>query len=399
MGEGIEELNLVKWLKKPGDRVKELEAIVEVETDKVVTELPSPASGVVLEVLAEEGKPVRVGDVLAWIGAAGEEIPSGKVLADAKTKTKEKKITHKKVEPITAAGPVKQEDFLSPVVRRMVAEHGLDVRKLTGTGKNRRVTKRDVLEYLHAHGSDAEEAPVKVKAAAGERSSEALPISSIRRTIANRMIDSLRTSAHVLTVMEADLSRVAAHRAPNKPLYQQDGVRLTLTAYFIQAVVAGLKANPKVNSSWTDEGLEIHPYINIGMAVSLGEQGLIVPVIKQADTLSLLGIARQVNDLAERARKKQLQSQEVQGGTFSLTNHGMSGSLFATPIITQPQVGILGTGMVQKRAVVVTDAEGNDAITIRPMVYLSFVFDHRVLDGEGADAFLAVVVQTLENWQ
>jgi len=175
-------------------------------------------------------------------------------------------------------------------------------------------------------------------------------------------------------------------------------VRLTLTAYFIAAIVNGLKVYPKVNSSWTDEGLLIHPDVNIGMAVSLGEEGLIVPVIKHAETLSLLGIAQKVNDLAERARAKKLKPEEVQGGTFSLTNHGMSGSLFATPIITQPQVGILGTGMVQKRAIVMTDAEGNDMITIRPMVYLSFVFDHRVLDGEGADNFLRAVVSHLENW-
>jgi pyruvate/2-oxoglutarate dehydrogenase complex dihydrolipoamide acyltransferase (E2) component len=213
------------------------------------------------------------------------------------------------------------------------------------------------------------------------------------------MTESLNTSAHVLTVMEADLSRVEAHRRLNKPLFAQDGVRLTLTAYFISAITSALKAYPKVNSSWTEEGLLIHPDINIGMAVSLGEEGLIVPVIKNADTLSLLGIARQVNDLAERARAKKLKPEEVRGGTFSLTNHGMSGSLFASPIITQPQVGILGTGLVQKRAVIITDEQGNDSIAIRPMVYLSFVFDHRVLDGEGADNFLGKVKETLESWK
>jgi 2-oxoglutarate dehydrogenase E2 component (dihydrolipoamide succinyltransferase) len=212
------------------------------------------------------------------------------------------------------------------------------------------------------------------------------------------MIESLSTSAHVLTVMEADLSRVEAHRKLNKPLFEQDGVRLTFTAYFITAISAALKSNPKVNSSWTEGGLLIHPEINIGMAVSLGEEGLIVPVIKNADTLSLLGIARQVNDLAERARSKKLKPEEVRGGTFSLTNHGMSGSLFATPIITQPQVGILGAGLVQKRAVVLTDAQGSDSIAIRPMVYLSFVFDHRVLDGEGADNFLGKMKEMLETW-
>jgi len=442
MGEGVEELTLVKWLKEEGDPVRENESILEVETDKVVTELPSPASGVVLKRLVEEGLPVKVGDLLAWIGEPGEEISAAEIhQGDAPINNSAVETRHavslqnsqgEEISRVTAqergseapemvgADSVRPElamdkspeksardTFLSPLVKRMLAENHLDPNQIVGTGQNGRITKQDVLAYLDtqknvgAHGRAPLPETLKIQesTATKERPLPALhPLSSIRRTIAQRMMESLNTSAHVLTVMEADLSRVEAHRKLNKPLFAQDGARLTLTAYFVAAITAALKTNPKVNSSWTDDGLLIHPEINVGIAVSLGEEGLIVPVIKNADTLSLLGIARQVNDLAERARAKKLKPEEVRGGTFSLTNHGMSGSLFASPIITQPQVGILGTGLVQKRAVVLTDEQGNDSIAIRPMVYLSFVFDHRVLDGEGADNFLRKVKETLEGW-
>ncbi len=400
MGEGVEELTLVKWLKKAGDPVEELEAVLEVETDKVVTELPSPANGVILKTMVDEGNIVKVGEVLAWIGETGEEIPE-----ISKEKPKERKIVEKKEnanEQQATADIIGSNTFLSPLVRNMVSENNLDPAEIRGTGKDGRITKKDVIAFLELQNGKPEEEILNEEKAQEKQEAikkgNLLPVSSIRRTIASRMIDSLNTSAHVLTVMEADLSRVMAHRALHKALFAEDGVRLTLTAYFVAAIVAGLKANPKVNASWTDGGLQLHPEINIGMAVSLGEDGLIVPVIKHADTLSLLGVAQKVNDLAERARAKQLKPKDVRDGTFSLTNHGMSGSLFATPIITQPQVGILGTGMVQKQAVVITDDNGNDMIAIRPMVYLSFVFDHRVMDGEGADNFLSSVVNTLENW-
>jgi 2-oxoglutarate dehydrogenase E2 component (dihydrolipoamide succinyltransferase) len=201
-----------------------------------------------------------------------------------------------------------------------------------------------------------------------------------------------------MTVMEADMRRVTAHRAANKAEFTSNGVNLTYTAYFISAIAAGLKAQPLVNSSWTEQGILVHPEINIGMATSLGDEGLIVPVLRRADELSLLGIARAVNDLAARARSHKLHPEEVRGGTFTLTNHGVGGSLFAMPIINQPQCGILGVGALQKRVQVVTDASGNDAIAIRPMLYLSFVFDHRILDGASADAFLMQVKGTLEAW-
>jgi 2-oxoglutarate dehydrogenase E2 component (dihydrolipoamide succinyltransferase) len=221
---------------------------------------------------------------------------------------------------------------------------------------------------------------------------------TIRRQIADHMVMSQKTSPHVLTVMEADMSRVAAHRTANKDQFARDDVKLTYTAYFIAAIVAALKAYPMVNSTWTEEGVLVHSAVNVGMATSLGDEGLIVPVIKGADNLSLLALARAVNDLAIRSRARKLQPDDVRGGTFTLTNHGTAGSLFAMPIINQPQCGILGTGALQRRVVVVTDDKGNDAIAIRPMVYLSLVFDHRILDGGSADTFLARIKSTLENW-
>jgi len=227
-------------------------------------------------------------------------------------------------------------------------------------------------------------------------------MSAIRRSIARHMVDSKQTSPHVTTVMEADLMRVVQARERLKGEFERQGVRLTFTPFFVQAVVAGLKAVPEANSSFTEEGLLVHRRIHVGMAVAIAE-GLIVPVIRDADERSLLGLSRVVNDLAERARAKQLAPDEVQGGTFTLTNHGTAGSLFAAPIINQPQAGILGVGAIQKRAVVLSKGhpllpDAEDAIAIRPMAYLSFTFDHRILDGRSADAFLEAVVSYLEAY-
>jgi len=208
------------------------------------------------------------------------------------------------------------------------------------------------------------------------------------------MVKSKQISPHVSTVMEADLNNVVAHRQENKESFSLDGVNLTFTAYFIAAAIAGLKSFPIVNSSWFEDGIQIYKSINFGMATSLGEQGLIVPVIKNADQLSLLGLARTINDLAVRARNRSLEPDEVQGGTFTMTNHGTSGSLFATPIINQPQAAILGVGVIQKRVTVI-----DDAIAIRPMIYLTLTFDHRILDGAVADHFLLKVVESLQNWK
>ena len=212
------------------------------------------------------------------------------------------------------------------------------------------------------------------------------------------MVHSKHTSPHVTTVMEVDMSAVVAHRAANKENFARDGVNLTFTAYFVAATSIALKAFPIVNSSWSEAGIVLHRQVNIGMATSLGEAGLIVPVIKHADSLSLLGLARAINDLASRARSRKLAPDEVKGGTFTITNHGTGGSLFAQPIINQPQCGILGVGTIQKRVVVLSDKALGDVIAIRPMVYLSFTFDHRILDGAIADDWLGKVVQTLRSW-
>jgi 2-oxoglutarate dehydrogenase E2 component (dihydrolipoamide succinyltransferase) len=227
---------------------------------------------------------------------------------------------------------------------------------------------------------------------------QVIPLNTMRRKIAERMVTSKRTSPHVTTVMEADLHRVVAHYTANRPIFARNGAKLTYTAYFAAAAAQALRAFPMVNSSWTDAGIQLHPQVNLGLAVSLGEEGLIVPVLKNADELSLLGLARAIGDLANRAREHRLNSQDVQGGTFTITNHGISGSLFATPIINQPQCAILGVGAIQKRVVVIEDAAGGDTIAIRPMVYLSLTFDHRILDGASGDGFLAKVVEVLENW-
>ncbi len=415
LGEGVDELTLVKWLKKEGDPVNELEPLLEVETDKVVTEIPSPASGTLLKIMVPENTPAGVGTLIAWIGQP-EESASLPGLSAVPEPASESVAPVSEIQP--AVNPLPStvhtgSGFLSPLVRKLAAEHNLELSKIMGTGLGGRITKQDVLAYLaHPPSPIPASAPVPGKHDAGLHTTETLGAgtrdmdgeslifhTSMRRSIAEHMLASKKTSPHVLTVMEVDLSRVLVHRAANRETFSRDGVNLTLTAYFIAAIVAGLKAQPLANSSWTDEGILVHKAINIGMAVALGDAGLIVPVIKHADGLSLLGIARSVNDLAYRAREHKLQPEEVRGGTFTLTNHGTGGSLFAMPIINQPQAGILGVGTMQKRVIAVTDTDGNDLIAIRPMVYLSFVFDHRILDGASADAFLLQLKQTLDNWE
>jgi 2-oxoglutarate dehydrogenase E2 component (dihydrolipoamide succinyltransferase) len=403
LGEGVEEVMVMKWLKQEGESVQELEPLLEVNTDKVDTEIPAPASGTVLKIVMQEGSPAKVGQVLAFIGKPGETVEEAGAPAPAAEKPKAQPLAAQ----VAPAGPAdpggdgqaqapREMGFISPVVARIAAEHGVNLHQVRGTGMNGRITKNDVLAFVESggQGGQVREAPAgAVRSAAPVTGDQLIKHSVIRRQIAEHMVASKHTSPHVLTVMEVDMSRVLKHREANKEAFARDGVNLTLTAYFLMGIVAGLKAHPNANSSWTDEGLLLHKAVNIGMATSLGEEGLIVPVIRNADNLSLLAMARTVNDLANRARAKKLQPEEVRGGTFTLTNHGVSGSLFAFPVINQPQSGILGVGALQKRVVVI-----DDAIAIRPMVYLSFVFDHRVLDGASADWFLMKVKETLENW-
>jgi len=420
LGESVVEGTVSKWLKAEGQPVAEFEPLLEVNTDKVDTEIPSPAGGVLLKVLVPEGTTVQAGTVLAVIGAAGEAVPEA-MAAPAAAPAAAHAPAPRAAAPVVAASPAPAEartdvGFISPVVAKIAAEYNVDLRRVRGTGAGGRITKKDVLDHVRGVAAKPAAAAWEQPAsgelfrpteevfgakpappAGGPAPGQVVPHDAVRRQIAEHMVRSRRTSPHVTTVMEADLSRVVAHRQAHKELFARDGVDLTFTAYFVAASVAALKAVPWVNASWSDDGIVLHKAVNIGVAVALGEQGLIVPVVKDADQKSLLAIAAALKDLAGRARARQLKPDDVQGGTFTITNHGVSGSLFATPIINQPQAAILGVGKIQKRVVVV-EAPGADAFAIRPMVYLTLTFDHRMLDGAVADRFLAAVVERLETW-
>jgi pyruvate dehydrogenase complex dihydrolipoamide acetyltransferase long form len=418
LGEGVIEGTVSRWLKQEGDQVTRYEPILEIETDKVTTEATAEVAGVLLKIVVPEGQTVPVGTVLAHIGEAGETVADGD---EAKTAVE----PAKKREPATAgkqaATPARGKSAngdgqkkgaysgrISPVVGRIAEEHDVDLSQVEGTGLGGRITKKDILAFVENRG------PVTVPAAEPEERrepasrpspdrpvpaaqpaavpGETVPLTGIRRSIAEHMVRSKHTSPHVTTVFEVDFTAVAKHRAAHKETFARDGANLTFTAYIIAATVQALKQHPMANSSWSDDGIVLKREINVGMATAIAD-GLIVPVIKQADGMSLLGLARTINDLAERARNKQLQPHEVQGGTFSVTNHGTSGSLFATPIINQPQAGILGVGAIEQRVKVI-----DDAIAIRPLAYVSFTFDHRILDGASADAFVATVKEIIESW-
>ncbi len=428
LGESVVEGTVTKWLKRVHERIAEFEPLVEINTDKVDTEVPSPASGTVLQLLVAEGETVRAGTVLALIGEPGDELgessaavgSDGEFAASAAPTVESKGLPQPGAaapRPMAhAAVPQPEVGFISPVVARIAAEHGVDLTQVSGTGQGGRITKKDVLTHLEGKQSappweepasgelfrPTEEVFGEFKPAAAAPGVKIQPLDPVRARIAEHMVRSRHTSPHVTTVMEADLGRVLAHRAANRPAFERDGVNLTLSAYFVAASVEALKQVPIVNSSWSDQGIVLHPQVNLGVAVSLGEKGLIVPVVKNADQLSLLALARSVNDLSERARNRKLEPDEVQGGTFTLTNHGVSGSLLAMPIINQPQCAILGVGALQKRVVVI-EAPGpggdpSDSLAVRPMVYLTLTFDHRIIDGAIADHFLAVVVQRLQTW-
>ena len=401
LGESVVEGTISKWLKQEGESVKEYDPLMEVNTDKVDTEIPAPASGVLLRILVPAGTVVKAGTPVAVIGQMGEAVPSGGAPAASPAKPAPVSVPATAATAVAAVGVVSTAGrgdlgFISPVVSKIARENNLDLRLVRGTGQGSRITKQDVLAYLAASPSGPTPASAATRPASAAvpaaKPGDSIPVVGIRKSIAEHMVLIEHTAPHVTTVFEVDMSRVAAHRDLNKAVFARDGVNLTYTAYFVVAAVAGLKAVPLVNSQWAEDKIILKRECNIGMAVAL-EEGLIVPVIKNAEDKSLLRIAREVNDLAQRARGKALKPDEVQGGTFTITNHGVSGSLFATPIISQPQTGILGVGLMQKRAVVI-----NDAIAIRPMVYLSLTFDHRILDGAVADAFLAQVKETLEGW-
>ncbi len=436
LGESVVEGTISKWLKAEGDSVQAYEPLLEISTDKVDSEIPAPADGVLLKIHIPEGETVEHGTLLAVIGQPGEKPAAAPVPAAAPARAPELAVAHAQ-----SNGHAEYTGHVTPVVARMAAEHHLDLAQISGSGREGRVTKKDVEAYLVQKPAPAVQnepepweqpgsgdlfkptveyrsetvqprleppPPEPQKTPARVHPIEPIPdaadgelvkLSPIRKAIAEHMVRSkLQTSPHVTTVFEIDLSAVLAHREANKATFAKQGVNLTLTAYFVAASVEALRAVPYLNGQWMDEGILLHNTINVGLAVAI-DDGLIVPVIKRAGELNLLGLARAVNDLAARARSKQLKPDEVKDGTFTITNHGVGGSLFATPIINQPQVGILGVGVLEKRVKVITDALGSDSIAIRPCLYLTLTFDHRVVDGAAGDGFMTVLKERLEGWK
>lgn len=386
LGDGINEVTITRWIKKTGDIVVINEAIAEVETDKITLEIMADRAGKLGKIVAEIGDQVRVGDVLAQVDTSS---------ADEQPLVTE---IHLPTAIAIHPAPPAYTGQLSPVVSRMIAEHHLDPSLISGTGENGRITKHDVLGYLEKQVARTKNQNERLE------NTETLPInpqsliphSPMRRRIAEHMMASLSQSAQVTTVFEVDLTAVAKHREANKANYAKDGVNLTWLAYIANAATQALRKHHMVNSEWRDEGILLKSNINLGIAVALPD-GLMVPVIPHADALNLKGLARQIQYVAERARIKQTQPNELQNGTFSISNHGVAGSLFGTPVLNQGQCGILGVGMVEKRVKVIASPHG-DMIAIRPCAYLSFTFDHRILDGANADAFMATIKKWLENW-
>jgi 2-oxoglutarate dehydrogenase E2 component (dihydrolipoamide succinyltransferase) len=414
MGEGVIEGTLSRWLVHEGDKVQQYDSIAEIETDKVTTEISTEVGGIVLKLCVNEGETIPVETVLAFIGNHGEELPADNGTADHPTTSNGQERPDTSLVSPTDAEPVpaQQKSYtgrISPVVGRIVAEHNVDLALVTATGRDGRITKQDVLTYLQLQTTTSpeptpaaeppllditplaeEQLPLPVLAA--DQGDELLPMTGMRRAIAEHMVNSKRTSPHVTTVFEFDFSAVSTHRAAHKENFARDGAKLTYTVYIVAATVRALKRHPLANSIWTEDGILLRREINIGLAAAVPE-GLIVPVIKQADQMNLLGLAKSINDLTNRARNKKLMPRDVQGGTFSITNHGTSGSLLATPIINQPQAGILGIGKIEKRVKVI-----DDALAIRPLAFASFTFDHRILDGATADAFVGYIKDIIEGW-
>jgi pyruvate dehydrogenase E2 component (dihydrolipoamide acetyltransferase) len=414
MGESVAEGTVTKWLKKLGARVERDEPLFEISTDKVDAEIPSPASGVLTEILVKENETVAVNTVVAWIdsearaeaattevAAAVGEAPAVAPPAPAAAPgpIAQASTPPPAAMPVAPVPPVTGKVRSSPLVRRMAREHNVDLTCIRGTGLGGRISKKDVLAYL-AHPLAAVPAtPPPPRPQAGTRMvfsgpTEVAPMTPMRRQIAEHMVASKRTSAHVSTVFEIEMTKIVEVMARHGEEFERrHGLKLTYTPFFVRAAVEAIKEFPILNCSVEGANIIYKRDINIGIAVAL-ETSLIVPVVKRADEKNFLRVARAVKDLAERARTKHLSVDDVQGGTFTITNPGALGGLFGTPIINQPQVAILGIGAIEKRPVV-----RQDAVTIRPMVYLVLTFDHRIIDGAVADQFMARLKSLLENWE
>jgi pyruvate dehydrogenase E2 component (dihydrolipoamide acetyltransferase) len=474
MGESIAEGTITKWLKKVGDRVERDEPLVEISTDKVDAEIPSPAAGTLTDVRFKEGETVEVNTVVAVLdgnGTGAVEAPAPAAVAEtaaSETPTAPAPLPTPPPAPVKTPEPVKAETKApeqpkapvpatitaetstaaakpeptpsqpagngatataeelrktksSPLVRKIAQEHGVDIAKLDGTGMSGRVTKNDILSFIESgtpggaaeprttapkasQPSAASVAPAApahdVQLAPATKPGEGDRVESMtlmRKKIAEHMVQSRRTSAHVTTVYEIDMTAIAKLRDRHKDSFlERTGTKLTFMPFIFQAVNKALRKFPVFNAQVSADQIIYKRDINLGMAVAL-DWGLIVPVIKRADDLSISGLARAANDLAERARTKQLKPDEVAGGTFTITNPGVFGGLFGTPIINQPQLAILGVGKIEKRAKVITSADGDDYIAIHWMAYFALSFDHRVIDGADAERFLAYVKEVLES--
>jgi pyruvate dehydrogenase E2 component (dihydrolipoamide acetyltransferase) len=446
MGESIFEGTITKWLKKAGDKVERDEPLFEISTDKVDAEIPSPSAGVLKEIKVPEGQTVPIQTIVAVIDGAGSAtapapapapvIPAAKPApaALALVPATAKPPAPAPAAPASQAAPAASAERIhsSPLVRRMAKEHGVDLSTLEGSGAGGRITKQDIEAAIAASSSAAPESAVAAASGVAARpipppspaalaqpgaaaahgsqfipplqvavpreriyfgNYEVHPLSVMRQKIAEHMVASKHVSPHVYSVDEIDMSKVAAIRAKLKEEFEKRyETKLTFMPFFVKAAVAGLRAYPIVNASLDGTNVVLHKEINIGIAVAL-DWGLIVPVVRNADEKNLLGIQRNLNDLAERARSKKLKPEEVQEGTFSITNPGVFGGLFGLPVISQPNVGILGLGAIEKRPVVI-----NDSIAIRSMCYVTLSYDHRVVDGAIAHQFLHKVKETLENW-
>jgi 2-oxoglutarate dehydrogenase E2 component (dihydrolipoamide succinyltransferase) len=429
MGESIAEGTIVRWIKKIGDSVDRDEPLFEISTDKVDAEIPSPAAGTLLEIKVKEGETVAVNSVVATIGEPGAPATgaSGATgAADAAGAVAETPPPSGKQQPHTAqadgtptaaapgaptaaaapgaasapgapGAPDDRRHKSSPLVRKIAAEHGIDISQITGSGIAGRVTKSDILGYIEKGvpapvAPSAPAAPAPSAPAAPGSGDRVEPMSIMRKKIAEHMVISRRTSAHVYSVFEVNYSRVDEIRKARKADYEQRGVKLTFTSFIAKAAIDTLRRHPAINASIDGDNVIYRGGINLGVAVAL-DNGLIVPVVKRADELNLLGLSRAISDVADRARAKKLSPDDVHGGTFTITNPGNFGAQFGLPIINQPQVAILGVGTIEKRAVVI-----DDMIGIRLMGYLTLGYDHRLVDGAVADRFMAEVKKAIETF-
>jgi 2-oxoglutarate dehydrogenase E2 component (dihydrolipoamide succinyltransferase) len=381
-----------------GDTVAKDEPLVELETDKVTVEIPAPADGTLVEVLKQVNAEVNPDEVLARLCLSGESTAPQDIALPAAAETR----------PATPAVSDARDARkpLSPSVRRLLKEHSIAASDIKGTGRDGRITAQDVTRHAADEGrkcaADAEAKPLPARAPAhaptSPPGSTRVPHTAIRRRVAEHMARSLLEAPHVTTLFEADLTRVLAHRARHAAEFESRGARLTLTAYFVSACVQALRAHREVNATFHPDALELHEDVNIGVGTALGNKGLIVPVIHRAQGMNLFGLAQRLGQMVEAARAGRLSPEDVRGGTFTISNHGVGGSLLAAPIvINQPQVAILGVGRVERRVRAV-EVDGVEAIGVRSMCYLTLTIDHRALDAFQANAFLSSVVATLEQW-